>query len=201
MSYTKVQIYNMTLNNLKISSCVTSANISSSTDIIIMALNSFYDVALEQILDSADWNFARVFAPLGISFESTIPKYQYAYPYPSNCVNLRKLIISGTKKEKIGFEISTQYPSMQKVINTNASEDCLMVYTRKITDEKYFPSDFVNALTWYLAFLISGDVGATSEKETCLKVYATMLSNAIASNANEDFDDEEESSGFLDARN
>lgn len=199
MEYTKKDIYNMALRNLRVTSSVSDADITAGTDSKVVTLNTYYAAAIEQTLKGTDWNFAEAYATLNIEYESKIPNYTYAYDYPKDCIMPRE-IVTGVTTKKEPFKITTDYPSYKEVINTNI-QNPLLRYTRNITNEKYFKSDFVMALSWYLSFLVAPSIGMASEQKNAYAVYTSMLGFAVASNGNEDNDIEEKSSEFLGARN
>lgn len=196
MSYTRLQIYNLALWNLGVKTTLQS---TTGTDPKVVALNLFYDVALEQTLKDNDWNFARAYKDLALSStgKSENPFYQYEFDYPNDCLSARE-IVSLDPNTNIDFEVSSN-TSMKQVINTNVPTAKLK-YTRRVDKEAFFTPEFVMALGWYLAFLICDGIGFGNKKENAMKIYVSLFNRAAVANACEGFENREQDASWIEAR-
>ncbi len=183
MNFTKAKIFNIALKNLRVSVGIQNAN---QTDKNTVVLNEYYESALEQVLKDFDWNFANSYRELSLTGNiPQNPKFIYEYDYPNDCVFTRE-IVPYENNEIVEFEVAAN-ESGQKVINTNITP-AIIRYTRLMTNEALFPSEFVIALCWYLAFLCAPAItGNRSIQNDCLNVYTGMLAKAKTINASEGY--------------
>lgn len=199
MAYTKLEIYNMALRNLAVTTTLQS---TEGNDSKIVALNTYYETAKNQMLKDVDWNFARAYRTMALtkSAVSDNPQYTHEYERPEDCLLVREVYINKPGGD-IDFECASSYPTGKEVINTNAYSASLK-YTRRINNQAFFSVDFCNTLGWYLAFLIADSIGMSAKKESALKMYSYELSKAIVANSNEGRENIKEGSvSWMDDRN
>ena len=200
MFYTKEKIFNITLNHLGISAIVQN---TSEVNPRISVLNNYYDMALEQVMKDYDWNFFSCYTVLTPSTEkSPNPKFLYAYDYPNDCVAVRSVFdANGSEYKKLDITTSS---NGSKLILCNVDRAKLK-YTRKLktkTPEAYFTSEFVSALSFYLAFLTANTLtGNTGFQANMLQAYQTTLGRAKAMDANESEMRDEDEKTYIDYRN
>ena len=149
--FTKEQIFNITLNNLGVSAVVQNTKELTPR---ITVLNNNYDIALEQVIKDYNWNFLKGFKELTlINEKSLFPEYSYAYDYPNDCICVRYVYDNSLKYKK--FTVATDSIG-NKIILCNVNP-AFIEYTRKLQTpripETYFTSEFVSALSFYLAYL------------------------------------------------
>ncbi len=183
MNYTKAKLFNIALKNLRVSINIQNVNQTDKNTII---LNEYYESAKEQVLKDFDWNFANSYRELSLTGNIPLnPKFLYEYDYPNDCVFARE-IIPYTDKEIVEFEISANSTG-QKVINTNMTP-AILRYTKLVSNETFFSTEFAIALCWYLAFLAAPAItGNRSIQSDCLSVYTNMLAKAKNVNASEGY--------------
>ncbi len=181
MNYTKAKIFNITLKNLRVSVGIQNTN---QTDKNTVVLNEFYDSAREQVLKDFDWNFANSYRELSLTGNiPQNPKFLYEYDYPNDCLFAREIIPYSDKKQE-EFEVAANITG-QKVINTNVVPAVLR-FTKSVDNEIYFTTEFVMALSWYLAFLAAPSItGNRAVQSDCLNVYTSILAKAKTINASE----------------
>lgn len=218
--YTKVKIFNMALKNLGVSVGLQS---TSQTDRNTVVLNEYYDTAREKTLADHDWSFASAFRELTPTGNTSMhPKFAYEYDYPNNCVFIREVWLyqekdgtddsaisfynmisdygSGSNIDKVEFEVASDEDG-NKIIYTNV-EPALVRFTRLVSEEVYYPPEFVMALSWYLAFLAAPAVtGARVKTSDCLQIYKKMLSEAAVADSNELYKKDEYECDWIEARN
>lgn len=199
MAFSKIQIYNLTLNHLGLNGNIQSAD---QTDSTVLTLNLFYDVAVEQVLKDFDWNFANTCVELtptqsGVSLN---PLYRYEFEYPNDCVCARKISLTGLPEEKIDFKPSTDRNNA-RVILSNV-QGGMLEYTRMVTNENYFTAEFVMAISIYLASLVAeGITGQTAKRDKLVQLYTVTINKAITANATEGYENAETEPDWLRARN
>ena len=200
MGYTKEKIFNITLNHLGI-----SAIVQNTTEVTpkITTLNNYYDMALEQVMKDYDWNFLCCYKVLTPSIEETIhPNFSYSYDYPNDCVAVRAIYDDkGSEYKKMDVLTNSRGA---KIIVCNVPKAKLK-YTRKLNvgiPETYFTSEFVSALSFYLAFLTANALtGNTGFQSNMYQAYQTTLGRAKAMDANESEMRDEDKTTYLDYRN
>ena len=199
MSYTKEKIFNIVLNNLGITAVVQN---TVEVNPINTVLNNFYEMALEQIMKASDWNFLKHIQTLTPSINSSPnPKYRYCYDYPNDCIAARYLIDDfGGNYHK--FEVLTEEKG-NKIIVCNIPKAKLQ-YTRRLTDnlpEAYFTSEFVVALSFYLAYLSAIPLTNNGQiQQVMFQSYQHYLANAKAMSANESEHKDEDDRDYTDYR-
>lgn len=200
MSYTQEAIYNLALNHLGVSAVVQNTSTISPR---ITVLNNQYPIAKEQVMKAFDWNFLNRFRSLTLSTESSPdPRYLYAYDYPNDCIAARYIVDSSGGEYK-KFDITTASNGSKLILcNINPA---ILCYTRSITakvPESFFSSEFVTALSFYLAYLCADSItGSSNKKQLCYQGYMTELARAKAMNATESVENDEDKTTYLDARN
>ena len=196
MNYTKAKIFNIVLKNLRVSTSIQNANQNDKNTVV---LNEFYESAREQVLKDFDWNFANSYRELTLTGNiPQNPKFLYEFDYPNDCLFAREILPYGNNNI-IEFEIAAN-SSGNKVINTNLIP-AILRYTRIVENEVYYPSEFIMALSWYLAFLAAPSIcGNRTIQNDCMAIYANMLAKAKALNASEGYVENDSSCNWFDVR-
>lgn len=199
-AYTQEAIYNLALNHLGVSATVQNANEITPRNTI---LNNQYPLAKERVMKDFDWNFLNRFDELTFSTEKCPdPRYLYAYDYPNNCIAARYIVDKNGGEYK-KFDVTTDSIGNKIIVcNINPATLC---YTRDITarvPETFFTSEFVTALSFYLAYLCAeGISGDPSKKQTCYQFYQIEIAKAKAMNATESTENDEDETTYIDSRN
>lgn len=196
MTFSKVKILNIALSNLGISAPIQNSVEESPTAIL---MNNYYDIARDTVLEAHDWSFANAHKAISTSFEESInPNYKYAFKFPNDCIAPRAVIDSVDCKEK-KFEPAVDSTGA-KIILTN-SNPCILRYTKRVTNETFFTATFVNALSFYLAYLSAQVVtGSANKKNTNLQDYQIAIRQAIVTDARKTETQDEDDKDFTDYR-
>lgn len=196
MNYTKAKIFNMVLKNLRVSTSIQNANQNDKNTVV---LNEFYETARDQVLKDFDWNFANSYRELSLTGNiPQNPKFLYEYDYPNDCLFARE-IIPYSENEIVEFEIAANV-SGNKVINLN-QVPAVLRYTKKVENETFYPTEFIMALSWYLAFLSAPSIcGNRAIQSDCLSIYTNMLAKAKKINASEGYIKQDSACNWLDER-
>ena len=194
----KTDIYNMALNELGISSPITNATIKTDSKAII--LNSFYENARDEVLKAFDWNFAESFRELTPSIEKCLdPRFLFMFDYPQDCLSAREIFEIDGDKQKKKFRLSSDSAG-RKVILAN-QENIVLRYTRRITTESMFDSEYCSALALYLAGLAGKSLTGSEQKaDSALKKYWDRVRLSQIANAGEGQEVDEDNTTYLDAR-
>ncbi len=196
MNYTKAKIFNMVLKNLRVGSSVQNAN---QTDKNTLVINEFYDCAREQVLKDFDWNFANSYRELSLTGNIPLnPKFLYEYDYPNDCIFVRE-IIPYQNSDIVEFEVAASV-SGAKVINSNLTP-AIIRFTKFVDNEIFYSTEFVMALSWYLAFLVAPAItGNRAIQSDCLNIYTRILAKAKTLNASEGYIKNDDGCSWFDVR-
>lgn len=196
MSFSKAQIYNISLNILGVSMPLENAN---SDDNRAILLNNYYPLARDYVLKDFDWNFASAFKELTLCEKQ--PKYmnyKYCYDYPNDCICARDVFSCGSYVQQ-KYCISSLDDGSRVILSD--VENAILRYTRRIDKEVHFSCEFVMALAHYLASLVSGVlVGSIQKGEIAWEKYNKILSHAKVLNAYEAGDNLYNEETYLDSR-
>ena len=171
-----------------------------------------YPILRDMMLNDHAWGFAHKIRPLVLT-ENVIFNWAYAYKYPSDCMNINRVVLgyeeinqaTQISSPRVSYHtdadvIDPQYLRSQvpyeifnfttKMIGTN-QPDVRIDYRSKVTDPTLFPTPFVMALSYLLAAEIAVTiVGAESGRALradSFKMYQNYLNSAIANDLNEQY--------------
>lgn len=196
MTFSKAQIFNITLNILGVSMPLENAN---SNDNRAILLNNYYFLARDYVLKDFDWNFASTFKELSLvqNFD-LIFGYKYCYDYPNDCICARDVFEKGDYRIQKYTVASLE--NGDRAIFTNV-EHAVLRYTRRIDKEIYFGCEFSMALAHYLAALTSNVLtGSTQKGEAAYQKYRAILKRAKVLNAEEGINNVYDENTYIDAR-
>ncbi len=146
--------------------------------------STFYPIALKELLESADWTFARKRVALSPAAVNESQVWQYAYAKPSDCLVPRRILTNDpTKFEQDSADFDTE----GDVLYTNQAE-AVLVYTRPVSDPTKFSSSFETALALMLAAHLAGPILKGTEgvnaKNGLRKLAADTAKSATSNDAN-----------------
>lgn len=196
MTISKVQIFNIALNILGVSTPLENTNGDDNKAIL---LNNYYNLAKEYVLKAYDWNFASCFCKLTPTKDALINNsYKYAYTYPNDCVCARDVFEKGTYVPQ-KFSIA-MLDEENKGILTDTKE-AILRYTKRIDKEVFFSCEFSMALAYYLASLTSSVItGSLQKGEGAYEKYKQILSRAKVLNAQEGSEEIYQDVSYIDSR-
>ena len=197
----KMQIWNMAISHLGISKEIASETEQTAE---AKACRRFYETTLKNVLKDHSWPFASKIATLNLISSNPNTEWAYSYRYPTDCLFFRR-ILSGNRNDtpatKVPYAVSQD--SSATVIFTDAT-NAVAEYTRNVTDESFFSSDFETAVSYRLAYYIAprltaGDPFNLGQK--AFQNYQLELSRAVANSFNEDQSVELQDTESVNARN
>lgn len=183
----KTDICNIALSHLGISKEI--ANVDSEQSKEAAACRRFYDVTIEATLKDYSWPFASKIAALNLIEENPNEEWGYSYRYPTDCLFFRR-ILSGNRNDteltKVSYAVTKDNSGF--IVYTDKA-DAQAEYTERITDESFFTSDFILAVSYRLASYIAPRITAGDPFKLgvmALQKYELEKSKAVANSFNED---------------
>jgi hypothetical protein len=181
----KVKIANMALSHVGASSTIETFTEETSTAGIV---DLWYDFSRLQVLEAADWPFARKRQALAThADDAPILEWQFRYQYPADCVSLRRLVNPlGPTADAVPMEIELSNDDQTKTILTNLESACV-VYTKDLETTALFSPFFIEALSYLLAHHIAFPItGKQSLTNRMLEVYNGYIQQAPSIALNEE---------------
>lgn len=202
MAYTEVQICNLALSNLGISTLIADLDEDSNE---ARVCNIWYETTRDAVLRDFPWSFAKRRVTLAEDAGDPATDWDYVYIYPSDCLMLRMLVLAGIRHprndQRIEYEVA--YDGTQRVIYTDLYQ-AEAIYTAQVTDPGIFDALFVIALSWALAASVApsivGQVAGQSVAANMRRTYTDMLGQAAAASMREGFEGTEPESELITAR-
>lgn len=202
-------IANLAIGQLGFGKTITELDTERSAE--ANACRLYYDVARKMALTDFEWPFAGKEASLGLITDFTedptaTTEWSYAYQYPSDCLNFRRILTPYIRNTNIYTEVPYRiFDSVDgagKLIYTDM-EDAVCEYTIDMEDVDKFPPDFKMAFAYLLAsyvapMIINGENQAIQKKMWDL--YQFHATRASSRNANEEREEPPPQSEFISAR-
>lgn len=211
MAYSKIGIINLALGKIGV------ARISSLTEDSAQCIKAVevYDYILDEVLESADWRFAK--RRVALSQSTTAPantnQYDYAYPLPQDYLRTAK----GTKSDPAVYPVGAyalSYTSLNALVQAktydyiiealedgtkclftnydNSSEDLYLTYIRRVTNPGLYSAQFISALSFRLAAEVSMSLTESVQKfELMMNGYDRALLLAKGHNQSMDYLEDE----------
>lgn len=196
------EICNQALRHLGVSKTI--ANIDTEQSSEANTCRAFYETVRDATLRDFNWPFATKFEDLGLVEENPNDEWAYSYRYPSDCLNLRR-IVSGNRNEtaadRIVYKISRD--DSGRLIYTD-QQDAAIEYTMRVTSTEEFTPDFVLAFSFNLALFIAPQVTAGDPfkmGDRAERMYNFLMTKAQAQAANEEQPDALPDADYIVARN
>ena len=146
--------------------------------------NKVYKDARDYVLRAHQWGFAKsqvILADLG----DPPTNWLYKYKYPNNCLLARKIVsASGRDGDPVPFEVRMDTDGITKVILCDV-EDAELVFTIRATNVASYDPMFIVALSWWVAFMLSGPLTGGKKTKDVLGGYQTTISDAWMMDMNE----------------
>lgn len=193
----KTAISNQAISHL--GNAVEIGNVETENSAEAGACRRFYDDAVEATLRDAPWPFATRFDTLGLVEEDPTDEWEYAYRYPSDCVNLRRIqsgLRRDTRQSRVEYKLGSD--DNGQLIYTDLA-DAKVEFTARVTDPAFFPVDFRLALSFRLAMYIAPRITGGDPynlQSRCESAYKMEIAKAWAAAAMEEQPPEEPDSEF-----
>ena len=159
------------------------------------ALKSFFDLALDIVLQDHPWNFATRRATLARLTAAPAFGYSYAYQLPSGCLRVLGMVGDG---KNVDPTLEYKIEGQQLLTEETAAK---IKYILRITETGVFGARFCSLLASRLALEMSYHlVKSPALQGQMMKGYAAELSAAKAIDAQEDTPEVYECNKWLEAR-
>ena len=146
-------IINLALGHIGVSQTIDDIDTDTTNE--AKAINRYYDTVLLEVFGEYDWPFASKTITLAEISTTPTTEWGYEYQYQTNCAKFLRLY-SGVRNETdtswVAYELAMG--DTTTVIYTDEAS-AVGEYTGLITDEALYPTEFVMALSWRLAFYIA----------------------------------------------
>jgi hypothetical protein len=178
----EVQICNLALSHLGNRGRVASIDpVDGSAEADYCA--SFFGLARNELLEMADWTFARKRVELSLA-AGPATTWAYAYALPSDCMVPRRILTQSSSSQETDSE---PFDVEGQVLLTD-KQFAVLVYTRPIVDAGLFQPSFATALSYLLASYLAGPIikglDGTKASVEYRKVATSMAATAVANDAN-----------------
>lgn len=197
---TKVGICNLALSHLGVGKEIASLTEQSEEASVC---NRFFDQVKEELFREIPWSFAIKFADMELVEEDPTDEWGFSYRYPSDCVKFIR-ILSGLRNDnrqsRVPYKMGAD-GSGKLIYSDIDSAQC--EYICLADDPQFWPSDFVQAFAFKLAFYIAPRVtGGDPYKlgQRAFEGYKMAMAMAASSNFNEQQVEEDPESDFIRAR-
>ena len=187
----KIDIVNMALGHLAQSSEINDFDTDRTT--AGQAARRYYDEARQKVLRDFDWPFANTVETLALVEEDPTVEWGFSYRYPENALAVRRILNGATRvdTESSRAQYSIGRDASGRIIYaefpTSETAPLQIQYTYDEEDTERFTSDFVIALSFYLAFLMGPRVTQdTKFGLAAYQLYRQAISEAKANAANEE---------------
>ncbi|WP_461521167.1 hypothetical protein [Porticoccus sp.] len=167
-----------------------------------------YPLLRDMLLKQNDWSFAKKLVPLSLTTKDVFD-WVYAYNYPSDCLQINRLVINFEQFSSVDGAYRTRHPESiytpdtrqqvrHQVMTENGDKiivanepDLRIEYRARVEDPTLFPPEFVLTLAYFLAADMAMVIVGGQDGERMMKNYFTLyqntLANAIANDRNEDY--------------
>lgn len=192
----KTRICNLALAHIASSAELTNVDTERSKE--AKACQLVYDEAVKKVLRDFPWPFATRITVLGLVEDlttDTTSEWDYSYRYPTEALFFRKL--QNDRHQRIDIR-SSRIP--YRIISDDTGRlvltdqvDAKAEWTTLIEDPEQFTSDFVIALSHYIAYLISPRITAGDQfklGDRAYQHYLIEIEKARVNALNEQQDDD-----------
>jgi len=172
----RLDIANLALGKLGVSLTISDFNNDISNQAKIVRRH--YKVALDELLEKHEWNFATKYAALTLVSEDAESPYRYLYSVPSDLLILREIAAKDQftdleRYEDYKVRWEEQYEASGAIRVRTNQPDAWGKYTVAIVETFNFPSHFGRALAAQLALEIAPSLITNNFP----KVKATLASD------------------------
>lgn len=179
MARSEVGIVNLALAEIGVPAISAMTEKSDAAELA----NAIWDYARDEVLEDADWNFAKDTVELAQDSTAPVdPEWNYRYGKPASCIKIRTLIDeAGETKIEYAVEGDFIYCNYD---NTDVS--LYARYTAIKTDVTKYSASFIRALKYKLAGMMARKL-ASRDPEPFEQKYEVALLKATGQNQMQDY--------------
>lgn len=176
----KADICNMALAHCQANRLISSFATDSGKEADL--LRRYYDTALKEVLEAANWGFARAEVPLALAAGESSGEWQRVYHWPVNMLKLRYLMAAADTP----WEVALHSNGTEKVILCDL-DNARAVFTRLVTATPLFTGAFTQALALNLAQWICGPLtDDAGRQQRLLQRFMLQIGKAAALDSAQD---------------
>lgn len=185
------QVVNLSLRHLGSSNEVSDYLTERSQE--ARAARAFFEIARDEALRDCKLPISRRRVKLAVVSEDPEGLYMYAYRIPSDCLDVRGLVLPQPVSSYLvgggslpAYEISSD--DSGGLIYSNIAE-LQIYYTHRITNMDQLPSDFRMALSYKLAFYMAPSISGGDpfkRGQTCAAAYDVWVGKCMKNAYNEE---------------
>jgi len=162
--------------------------------------NLIFNTVRNAVLREFPWNFASKIVRLALVSDVTVPGWDYAYQYPSDCLHARRVFSEATVNDVKPAAFVVMNTPSGRVVLCNI-EYAYLEYTARITDPNIYDPQFIDALAWKLAADLAVPIAGDAKlREHCLGMYQRVIASAWGNNASEGRDEVKQSRSYIEVR-
>lgn len=181
MPLTDVQIGNLALLHIANTKFILSMDERTQA---AQTVSLVYEHAVEMTLEAYPWPEATKYATLGLIQADPNDDWDYEYQYPGDCLSVRRIVTTLGREDPNPPPYMTGNNGSTRVIYTDESP-AVIEYTCNLTDTALFRPTLAQAISWFIAFSISGVAKDKRISQYCYQVWRSMVSMAEARAGNE----------------
>lgn len=181
MPLSDVQICNMALLHIANTKFILSL---SERNQAAQACSLVYEHSVEMTLEAYPWPEATKYATLNLIASNPNTDWDYEYQYPNDCLSVRRIVTDLGREDPNPPPYVTGNNGSTRVIYTNEAK-AVIEYTLNLTDTALFRPTLAQAISWFIAFSISGVAKDKRISQYCYQVWQGMVSMAQARAGNE----------------
>lgn len=178
----RLEIANLALGKLGVSLTITdfANDISNQAKIV----RRHYKVALDELLEKHEWNFATKYAALTLVSENADAPYRYLYSVPADLLILREIAAEDQftdleRYEDYKIRWEEEYEATGALRVRSNQPDAWAKYTVAVGETFNFPSHFGRALAAHLALEIAPSL-ITNNFPKVKATLATEVENEVS---------------------
>lgn len=201
MATAEIDLYNLALSHIGISAeCQATTENTPEAN----ACRRFFTQVRDEILSEFPWPFARTFATLALIEADPTDEWGFAYQYPSDCLQMRRLlggVRNEARQDRVPYLLGRG--DSGRVIYTDL-DDAVAEYTSVVEDTTQFDALFAQAVAFKLAYYIAPRLSAGDPYKLgtrAYQLYQQTMEQAASDAANEEQVEDVPDSEFIRARN
>lgn len=115
---------------------------------------TFYPMAVAELLEAADWSFARARGALALNVSNASDVWAYAYTLPTDCVKPRRILTGNA----LALDQDGETFDVEGTVLYSNKEDAVLLYTRSISNPALHSPTFNTALGYLMAAYLAGPI-------------------------------------------
>lgn len=172
MAGVKEQIANLALGRIGNNGSV--ENLTTQLKPIEKTMEKWFNQSNRMALKSLKPNFAKKRKYIAVSTEAPAFGYTYQYKYPNDCIDI--LGLGNIEAKDNDYAIEGGF-----IMTNNTNGEALPIrYIADISDVSKFPPEYVELLSWFLAYNVNMEITQDVQKQQYLEQKLLMIKREAA---------------------